>query len=173
MKIRKSARKSKDLMVPEQIDWGLTPFSLWDKMDEFFEDFKKEFFGSFPMRWRSFFTPLREVEDMIVSPSMDIEEKEDRYNVTVELPGVPKDNIEVNITEEGLEIKAALEETKEEKKKNFIHRERCYQGYQRAVSFQKEIDPDKAEAELKDGILRITLPKKETDKKEVKKLKIK
>jgi len=172
MKVKKSPEKKQDLIVPEGQRWDIGPYSLLKRMDDMFDELRKDFFDPFPMR-RPFQAPLRAVEGQMVTPSMDIEEKDDLYNVSLELPGVPKDAIEINITSDMLEVKASFEECKEEKEKKYIHKERCYQGYQRRVGFAKEINSEKAKAELQDGILTVTLPKTVEDTKKVKKLKIK
>jgi len=173
MTAKKSSEKKQEVSAPGHHARDLGPFALWDRMDEMFEDFKKDFFGNFPARFCSPQDPEDPLDARLITPPMDIVEEDAFYLITLELPGIPKDKVDINITKNMLEISASLEEYKEDSEKNYLHRERCYQGYQRRVGFQKEVNPDKAAAEFKDGVLIIKLPKRVEDTKKVRKLKIK
>ena len=60
-----------------------------------------------------------------------------------------------------MSIRAKKEVEKEDKKKNYLHRERAYSSFKRAVSFPEEVDPAKAEGKMNNGILELRIPKKE------------
>lgn len=99
----------------------------------------------------------------IRQPLIDISDKGKELELVAELPGVKKEDIEVNIDEQSVEIRAKSEtETKEEKKNYYFH-ERSYESFQRRMPLPVEVLPDKAEAEFKNGILTITIPKKEPE----------
>ncbi len=95
---------------------------------------------------------------------MDIEDTGDSYKVTADMPRIPKDKVNINVTSDSLEISGG--EEKEETDKNYLHRERFYESFRRYVVFKDEVLPDKVEAEIKDGILTVKIPKKETTTKE-------
>jgi len=92
---------------------------------------------------------------------LDIIDEGDRYKVHVELPGFTKDNVEVNINKDGMAILAKKEASKEDKKKNYLRRERAYSAFERSLAFPEEVDPLKAEGTMKDGVLELTISKKE------------
>lgn len=106
---------------------------------------------------------------------VDVKEFENKYCVKVELPGINKENINVDINKSYLKIEANKEiENEEEDKKHKYHKsEFRYGNYSRTLYFPYEIDIENSSADLKKGILEITLPKRQEEDKETKKLEIK
>ncbi len=88
--------------------------------------------------------------------------------VTVELPGFSKADVNIEVAEDAVKISAKKTASEEEKNKNYIRRERSAQTYYRRIQLPEKVVADNAKANLKDGVLEITLPKKEP--KETKKL---
>ncbi len=106
-------------------------------------------------------------------PAVEVKEKPDMYNIKVELPNIQKEDIDVELFNNGISIKAESKfcECKEDEK--IKTSEFRYGKFVRTIPLAHEIDVEKAKSEFKDGILNIELAKKEQDKKEeVKKLKI-
>ncbi|MFW6040860.1 MAG: Hsp20/alpha crystallin family protein, partial [Thermoplasmatota archaeon] len=97
----------------------------------------------------------------------------DKYRIEADVPGIGKDNLDVEVREDRLTIKAEKEEEKEEKGEDYLRRERGYRSFYREIPLSDEVLSDEAEASLKNGVLRIDLPKKEPTKKEGRKLEIK
>ena len=85
----------------------------------------------------------------------------DKLVVRAELPGVSKENIDLEVTSDGIEIRAKADRSREEKEKDYYFRERTYQAYERALSFPEEVKADLASATLKDGVLEVRIPKKQ------------
>ena len=109
----------------------------------------------------------------VFRPAVEIKEKKDKYKIKVELPNVNKEDIDVELCENGISIKAEskFEECKEEE--NIRTSEFRYGKFERTIPLEHSINCDEAKSEFKDGILHIELPKIHEDKKdEVKKLKI-
>jgi len=105
------------------------------------------------------------------TPSMDLQDMEDKILVTADVPGVDKGDVTVNVRGDMLEITAEKKEEKEEKGEGYIRRERGYTGFYRRIPLPAEVDPGKVDATLKDGVLRIEMVKtvpSETKKIEVK-----
>jgi len=94
-------------------------------------------------------------------PLSDIRETDNNLIITVDLPGVEKKDIQLKVTENTIEIKAERSHKEEQKKKGYYKLERSYGGFYRALTLPCKIKPEKAKAELKNGVLKITLPKKE------------
>ena len=94
-------------------------------------------------------------------PLTDLKETNNEYIATVEIPGVDKKDIQLNISENNLEIKV---EKKSEMKianenKGFIRSERFFSNFYRSMNLPSNIIPEKAKASYKNGILEIILPK--------------
>jgi HSP20 family protein len=92
---------------------------------------------------------------------VDVAEKNGAYVVTAELPGVRKDDIQVNIDAAQVTIEAEVKREKEASQdERVLHRERVYGKLARSFTLPQEVDESKAEARFRDGVLELTLPKK-------------
>lgn len=110
-------------------------------------------------------------------PAIEIKQSEKDYKVKVQLPGVNKDDIEVELDNDFMTISAKIEEEKEEKdqdEKNMKYHtcEFRYGKYKRTISFDQAIRSEDAKAVYKNGILTITLPKQKTEQAKTRKLEI-
>lgn len=92
---------------------------------------------------------------------LDFIDEGDHYLIHAELPGFTRDQVDVQVNRDGVSIQAKKQTDKEEKKKNYLHRERAYSSFERSVAFPEEVDPSKAEGEMKEGVLELKLYKKE------------
>ena len=90
----------------------------------------------------------------------DILDEGDHYLLEAEMPGFEKDDIGLSVEGDQLVIRASHDQEKEEKKKNFVHRERTSGTYVRRFDIAG-IDVERIGAEYKNGVLRLTLPKME------------
>ncbi|RLF32831.1 MAG: hypothetical protein DRN07_04090 [Thermoplasmata archaeon] len=131
------------------------PYDLWLDMDRLFDRFRAAF--------DDLFWPSRNSTDVqeYRQPPMDIIDHGDRYEMRVDVPGIPKENVDISVTQTGVEISAKHENVEEEHGKNWLRRERSSMDFYRCVEFPEEIKPDKVEAEMNDGVLTITFPKAE------------
>ncbi|MBR7007118.1 MAG: Hsp20/alpha crystallin family protein [Ruminococcus sp.] len=138
--------------------YALTPFER-KSFDLFnaFHDFENDFFGNTSLN--SFKT--------------DLKDEGDKYVMEAELPGFEKEDIKLDITGDTLCLTAEhKQENVENKDDNYVYRERTYGSYQRNFDISA-INTEGIEAEYKNGILYLTLPKKEASKPETKRLEIK
>ncbi len=110
-----------------------------------------------------------EIETSVRQPLADMWETEDAYHISLEMPGVNKEDIEINVVDNGLEIKAMRKEEAKEHKKGFYRVERNYAGFYKYVTLPENAELDKAEATYKNGILEIRVPKspKEESRKRI------
>jgi len=136
--------------------------SLFDRdIDTIFDDFRK----SFDVMMRPYFPPETRMQESGMLPvryaPLDLIDEGPHYSIHAELPGFTKDDVDVRIDSDGMSIRAKKETEKEEKKKNYLHRERVYSSFERAVSFPEEVDPAKAEGKMNNGVLELKIPKKE------------
>ena len=123
--------------------------------DDFFNDpFDREFLGAH--------NPLygKHAKNMMKT---DIHEKDDGYELAVELPGFKKDEINVDVSDGYLTIKAAkgLDKDENDKKGHLIRRERYAGAMSRSFYVGENVEQEDIKAEFKHGILKLFVPKKE------------
>ena len=95
------------------------------------------------------------------SPPMDVLEDENQYTVFCELPGVTMDDLELTMTGSVLTIKGEKRPYQMPENARLFKQEHWHGAFQRTLSLPNSVQADKVEAELREGILRIRLPKRE------------
>ncbi|MEI5680721.1 Hsp20/alpha crystallin family protein [Mesorhizobium sp. CCNWLW179-1] len=138
-------------------------FSLQRDVNRIFDDFWKRFdqpFGALG-RWDA------------GGPRTDIAETESALEVTVELPGIDQKDVDVSLTDSALTIKGEKKSEREESKKGYHLSERSYGSFYRSIPLPSGVDTDKANAEFKNGVLTVTLPKTQEALSRVKKIEVK
>lgn len=103
-------------------------------------------------------------------PKVDVVEDDDEFVVTAEVPGIDEKDIDISIQDGVLLIRGKKEEEKEQEGKERYRYERVYGSFHRSIPLPGEIDDSKVTAQLKNGVLKITLPKTEEAQKSVKKI---
>jgi HSP20 family protein len=123
----------------------------YNPFEDFFNDFGKGF-------WVRPFAFPQETE---LSMKIDVKEDEKSFSVKADIPGVKKDDINVDIDDDQVSIRAEAKQEKEEKKgEKVVYSERAYGMVSRSFSLPVAVDAAGAKAEYKDGVLSLTLPKK-------------
>ncbi|MBQ8742330.1 MAG: Hsp20/alpha crystallin family protein [Clostridia bacterium] len=92
----------------------------------------------------------------------DISEKDNAYIIESDLPGISKEDIDINIGDGVLTVKAERKLESSENDNGYIRRERAYGVFERSFNIS-DIDAEKIDAEFKDGVLKLTLPKKQIE----------
>jgi HSP20 family protein len=123
------------------------PFRALRRRDDAFEDLLRDFF-----RRPTF-------EEGPIMPAAEVAESDGEVTVKVEVPGVTKDQIQLAVSDDVLTVRGETRKETEEKKKNYYREEIRYGAFQRMVPLPVEVDGSKATAELKNGVLKVTLPK--------------
>ncbi len=164
MSREKPERKTTDV-VPVTPGSSLTPWRMPSLLEHDFDSIFDDFRRSFDLMIRPYFPMETRMRDFGMLPvryaPLDFIDEGDHYQIRVELPGFTKDNVDVQINRDGMSIRAKKEEAKEDKNKNYLHRERAYSAFERHISFPEEVDPANAEGTMKEGILELKVPKKE------------
>jgi len=138
---------------------NLRPVDLWSEMDRMFDNFRTNFDDLFwPLSTRTH--PLSTLTQQR-TPPMDIADLGDHYEMRLEMPGIPKDNINIEVTPNSIEVSAQYDEQKEDSDKNWLRRECSSMSFYRSLELPEELKTDNIEAEFKDGILSVHLPKVE------------
>lgn len=125
----------------------------------------------------SFANPLNVKKNSVWRPAIEIKQNDKEYNIKVQLPGVDKDDIDVELDNDFMTITAEIEEEKEQKEEaekntRFNTCEFRYGKYQRTISFDSPIKASDAQAEYKNGVLKINIPKVNIEKIRSRKLEI-
>ncbi len=114
--------------------------------------FQSGFFG--PRWWRSFELPeTRRAFADLIDAGKD-------YRLRVEVPGIPKDKLNISVTARGVKIEGENESIIDQEKEGYVQKERTWSKVRRELSFPEEVIPDQAEAIVKDGVLELTVRKK-------------
>ena len=122
--------------------------------------------------WSEFDTSVRRLVDEFVegfetrfpralawAPVVEFTESENELILTAEVPGMTREDIEVELVEDVLAIRGEKKEEREEKKPQYHLWERSYGKFQRSFTLPRPVDPAKITAEVKNGVLTIRLPK--------------
>jgi HSP20 family protein len=135
------------------------PRDVFRTFDDIWSDFRRDFLTPRPRRfgvrpwWKRLPIDRREA-------CTDLIETEDEYRVCAEVPGIPKDKINITVTENEIEISAKAETEKKKEEAGYILNERGYSEIYRKMFFPEEVIPEKAEATVNNGLLEIKIPKK-------------
>jgi HSP20 family protein len=150
------------------------PFeSLRREVDRLFEDFTVNPFR-LPLRRPEFgLEPFWQPDSWVAQPAIDLVERANAFELTAEMPGLDEKNVEVNVANGVLTVKGQKEEEKVEKKEDFHLRERRFGSFARSVRIPDTVDADKIDASFRNGVLKVTLPKKAEAQKPVKKIEVK
>ncbi|MDH5769077.1 MAG: Hsp20/alpha crystallin family protein [Nitrospirota bacterium] len=144
--------------------------SVFEQMDRLFEDF---FGRRFSPWWPSVKWPeIKWPTDVEVHPSVDIFENKDEVIVKAELPGIAKEDVNVNITENTITLSGEKKKEEKVEKKDYYRLERSYGSFSRSFRLPSDVQTEKAKATFKDGLLEIRVPKTEEAKKKQVKVKI-
>jgi len=114
------------------------------------------------LRW----DPFRELEAAaagdygLFAPSFDVKENKEGYVFRADLPGVREDDLEISLTGNRLTISGKREQEKREQGETYYATERSYGSFSRAFTLPDGTDGDNVKAELKNGVLQVTVPKK-------------
>ena len=155
------AEKGKEKGGKSLAPWRpLTELTRWERdmermMDEFFDRRMRPWW---PERW------LGGDRMRAEAPALDLYEEKDDVVVKAELPGMEKDNIEVNLTDHTLTIKGVKKKQEEIKDENYHRSERYYGSVLRSVELPRDVQADKVKASFKNGVLEIRMPKTEEAK---------
>ena len=118
----------------------------------------EEFEGYLWDPFRGFEWPV-EYELPMRIPYVDVIDAGNEYVVKAELPGLKKENVQIEVGTNELSLTAESEVEQEEKGKTYLHRERAFSTFRRRIGFGENVDIEKASAKMAEGILEIKLPK--------------
>ncbi|MCD6365780.1 MAG: Hsp20/alpha crystallin family protein [Planctomycetes bacterium] len=182
MTVKDLTQRAKELMP---WNWGKRPVRIRDERNEsklparredirsLFEEMFDDFLGwRFGDRWPA---PLARTTDLLGTdwPRVDLEETDDAFKVTAEVPGMEADDVEVTLGDGSLTIRGSKRTEREEKKKDY-HLMETYSGsFHRTILLPVEVNADGVQAHCRNGQLTVTVPKSKADRKAVKQIEVK
>jgi len=115
------------------------------------------------------YSPVKAQANGTWHPNVDVFETEGGYVLKAELPGVNKEDIKIDVSNNTLTIKGEKKFEERTEKDKYVRIERSYGSFTRTFALSDKVDSENIKAAYKDGVLEITLPKKEEAKpKEIK-----
>ena len=111
-------------------------------------------------------------EPFALGPALDVYETKDDVVVKAAIPGIKPEEIDIKVVGNSVTIKGEIKAEEEIERGDYIHRERRYGKFCRAVTLPGEVEPDKAKAEFENGVLTLTMPKSEESKPKSIKVKV-
>jgi len=151
------AKKPVKKLASKPVKSGISEF------DRVFDNFRKDLeksFSSFPRIDFSSFPKLHET-------GCDVIDEGKQFRMKMNMPGLKKKEINLNVTDNSIEVTGEHEE--EEKKKKYLRKERHSMSYYQTIPLSEKVIPGKVKAKLTDGVLDVTLPKSEPTKVQKKK----
>lgn len=137
---------------------------MMERMEDTFRDLESTFRDFEHDFDKQFGDQFEQIKGRIGSFPVDVQETDSNVVVKADLPGIEKDQIDVNVTEYSINIQAQDEREVKEEGKNYVRQERRAQNYQRSIRLPVEVDPGSAEANYTNGVLTVTLAKTDTGK---------
>lgn len=135
------------------------PYAWFDEMDRRFDEVRRDFFDHWGLT--RFASDAPESHLGVRQPLVDLVDEGHEFVFRAELPGVPKEEVDLNVTSDGIEVRAQARGEREETEKDYYFSEHSYRALHRSLSFPAEVLADRAQASLKDGVLEVRVPKKE------------
>ena len=108
------------------------------------------------------FGPSREDAPTVWAPRADIAESDDAYHLTLDLPGIASDRLDVTFEDGTLKVSGEREATRASESGRVHRVERSYGRFFRSFTLGNDVDPEGIEADLQDGVLTLRVPKAET-----------
>ncbi len=138
----------------------VSPFSLMrrfgEEMDRLFGDFS--FGRDLPYGFGSEFGGLADMEGSMWLPQIEAFEREGKLILRADLPGLTKDDVNVEITDDAIKIRGERRQEKEEDEEGYYRSERSYGSFYREIPLPSGVNRDEANATFRNGVLEITMP---------------
>jgi HSP20 family protein len=135
--------------------FGLSPFAL---LRDFSDEMDRAFRGEMPAMGNGSVLAAW-------SPALDVRQCDGSLVVTAELPGLKKDEVKVEVTDDTLVIRGERQREHKEDHEGYHRWERSYGQFYRSVALPDGAKMDQVKAELQDGLLKISVPVRQSEKK--------
>jgi HSP20 family protein len=156
MKDKKNGKMELERKRPETVN----PFQMMRRFSKNMERLFEDFGGfNFPTFFKTDFAPFRsEFDNVEWVPQIEVLQNNGQIIVRADLPGLTKDDVKVELTDDVLTISGERKEEKEEKREGFYRSERSYGSFYRKIPLPEGAKTEKAAATFHNGVLEITMP---------------
>lgn len=151
--------KNNNINIKKDSKMNLIPWGPSNLLDDVFRE--------------DLFMPVRMSKTAMKNPQVDVYEKGGNVMVEAQLPGIKAEEVNIEVGDNFVTLSGEMNKEKEEKDKNYYRREISYDSFFRTVPLPSKVVSDKAEASCEDGVLIVTIPKKEVPRKKVVIVKVK
>ena len=133
----------------------------WTDLDRWFDEFRDRFFDTWDLQpFGRPFTALASHEGPLFRAARtDVSDTGSAFKIVAEIPGIPKDKLDIRVRGNLVEIRGESTAEKEEKEAAYVHRERAYSGYYRSLELPEPVVATEAKAKVENGLLELELPK--------------
>jgi len=145
--------------------WSTDPFAvaqrLIGEMDRVFENFGFGRHGMAPWSFGQRSRPAAGGQGLDWapwSPEVEVFKRGDQFVVRADLPGLTKDQVHVEVTDDAVTIQGERRQEHEDRREGYYHSERSYGSFYRSIPLPEGAQADKADANFKDGVLEVTMP---------------
>lgn len=141
--------------------------SLHNEIDRMFDNV----FRNFGLPSLGVNSALSSIESDLFRPNVDIDSTNKEYRISVEVPGVDEKDVKLELSQDGtLTIRGEKKQEREEKDRDYYRVERSYGSFQRVLSLPEDADQDNINANFKNGVLMVTVPRKALPKSEARQI---
>jgi HSP20 family protein len=161
---------------PELQTFSASPFALMrrmaEDMDRMFESFGFGRGRPGPRRWSDLPERFGESELSVWAPEIEVFEREGQFIIRADLPGLKKEDVHLDVTENALTIEGERRQEQEEQREGFYRTERSYGRFSRTVLLPEGVNTDKVTAQFKDGVLEVKVPAPERQRQQRRRIEI-
>jgi HSP20 family protein len=149
------ARQESRVARSDPYGWATSPFNMLgrfgEEIDRMFDDFGFGRRGLRTPRWR-------ESGSQLWAPDIDVFQRGDELVVRADLPGLTKNDVTVDISDDVLTIQGERKSGREEEREGIYHMERSYGSFRRVIPLPEGAITEKAKANFREGVLEVTIP---------------
>ena len=134
----------------------------WSDLDRALEETRAQFFRAFGLQpFGGAFAPVEgtNLAPYLRAARVDVADTGKAFHITAEIPGIPKDHLDIRVRGTNVEIRGEQAQETEKKGKEYVHRERTYSGFYRSLELPEPVVATEAKAKVVDGVLELDLPK--------------
>lgn len=139
-----------------------SPADPWSELDRVLDETRNQFYRTFGLQpFGSVFAPFEGTSTgpLFRAPRLDVADTGKAFRIVAEIPGIPKDHLDIHVRGTTVEIRGEQAKETEEKSKEYVHRERSYAGFYRSLEMPEPVVATQAKAKVENGVLELELPK--------------
>jgi HSP20 family protein len=138
------------------------PTDPWSELDRAIEQTRTQLYQAFGLQpFGRLFGPFDSVDTtpFLRAARVDVADTGKTFKVVAEIPGIPKEQLDIRVRGTSVEIRAEQAKETEKKDADYVHRERMYTGFYRALELPEPVVATEAKAQVLNGVLELELPK--------------